>query len=372
MTRRREVLFATITIVISLLGVSAIAEILLRFLPVANVPLIVPVTAADPVFHYTPNRPFLFSRDWDLHLVNHGRVNNAGMVNDQDYQKEDTTPLLAVVGDSYIEAMMVPYAETLQGHLANALYGRLRVYSYAASGAPLSQYIIWARHAVREYGAKALIVNVVGNDFDESHDLYKVDFPGFWIYVRGPDGQLRLRLFEFPVRAVRSLVKHSALARYLFINLHVKSLFSRSRTGDGGGQFQGDIGARRYAGNTAVEADTARVNASVAVIDAFFRDLSDLVGLPPTRVLFIMDGFRYPDQAKQGVGTYFDRMRRAFRERAEARGYEVIDVDPLFFSDSSRHARRFEDSRDHHWNATAHGIVANAVLRSKLLAQFPF
>lgn len=366
-------MFALITIMISLVGVCAIAEIVLRFLPVANHPLVVPVTAADPIFHYAPNRPFLFSRDWDLHLVNHGRVNNVGMVNDQDYRKEDTTPLLAVVGDSYIEAMMVPYAETLQGHLAMALYGRLRVYSYAASGAPLSQYIIWARHAVREYGAQALIINVVGNDFDESHEVYKVpDVPGFWIYVRGPDGQLRLRLVEFHVSRIRSLVKNSALARYLFINLHVKSLFSRTRTGEGGGQFAGDIGGRRYAGNTAVAADTGRMNASVAVIDAFFRDLSDLVGLPPTRVLFIMDGFRYPDQANRGVGTYFDRMRRAFRARAEARGYEVIDADPVFFSDFSRHARRFEDSRDNHWNATAHGVVANAVLQSQLLTRFPF
>lgn len=372
MTRRKEVLFAILTIVISLVGVSAIAEILLRFLPVANHPLVVPVTAADPVFHYTPNRPFLFSRDWDLHLVNHGRVNNAGMVNDQDYRKEDTTPLVAVVGDSYIEAMPVPYAETVQGHLAKALDGRLRVYSYAASGAPLSQYIIWARYAVREYGAKALIINVVGNDFDESHEVYKIDAPGFWIYVRDPDGQLRLRLFEFHVGRIRSLVKHSALARYLFINLHVKSLFIRSRTGDGGGQFPGDIGGRQYAGNTAVEADTGRINASVAVMDAFFRDLSDMVGLPPTRVLFVMDGFRYPDQAQRGAGTYFDRMRRAFRERAEARGYEVIDVDPLFFSDFSKHGRSFEDSRDNHWNATAHGVVANAVMRSKTLTRFPF
>jgi hypothetical protein len=236
----------------------------------------------------------------------------------------------------------------------------------------LSQYIIWARYAVREYGAKALIINVVGNDFDESHEVYKIDAPGFWIYVRDPDGQLRLRLFEFHVGRIRSLVKHSALARYLFINLHVKSLFIRSRTGDGGGQFPGDIGGRQYAGNTAVEADTGRINASVAVMDAFFRDLSDMVGLPPTRVLFVMDGFRYPDQAQRGAGTYFDRMRRAFRERAEARGYEVIDVDPLFFSDFSKHGRSFEDSRDNHWNATAHGVVANAVMRSKTLTRFPF
>lgn len=85
-----------------------------------------------------------------------------------------------------------------------------------------------------------------------------------------------------------------------------------------------------------------------------------------------MDGFRYPDEATKGVGTYFDRMRHAFRERAEARGYEVIDVDPLFFSHFRQHVRRFEYLRDPHWNATGHGVVADAVMSSRLVARFPF
>ena len=84
----------------------------------------------------------------------------------------DKPPLLAVVGDSMIEAAMVPYRETLQARLAKELAGRLRVYSFAAAGAPLSQYLIWARHAVREYGAQALLISVVSNDFDQSHSAY--------------------------------------------------------------------------------------------------------------------------------------------------------------------------------------------------------
>ena len=84
-------------------------------------------------------------------MLNHRRVNNAGWVNDQDYEHQDVTPLLAIIGDSYIEAMMVPYEQTVYGRLANTLEGRLRVYSFGASGAPLSQYLIWARHAVEHY-----------------------------------------------------------------------------------------------------------------------------------------------------------------------------------------------------------------------------
>ena len=68
-----------------------------------------PVDAADPVLHFTPNRPFTNSLGWNFHNVVHGRVNNAGFVNDQDYVR-DGPPLIAVIGDSFIEAQMVPYA----------------------------------------------------------------------------------------------------------------------------------------------------------------------------------------------------------------------------------------------------------------------
>ena len=61
------------------------------------------------MLHFTPNRPFVNSLGWNFHNVVHGRVNNAGFVNDQDYVR-DGPPLIAVIGDSFIEAQMVAYA----------------------------------------------------------------------------------------------------------------------------------------------------------------------------------------------------------------------------------------------------------------------
>src|ERR1700693_2535251 len=168
MTRSRERLLAVVTVVGTIVSVLAVAEVALRYLPVPTGILTVPTTSDNPVFHFTPNRDFVYSRDWDLALVNRGHINNAGFINDQDYHKQDAIPLLAIVGDSYIEAAMVPYRQTIQGRLAAKLKDSVQVYSSGSSGAPLSQYLVWARHAVQEYGAQALIINVVGNDFDES------------------------------------------------------------------------------------------------------------------------------------------------------------------------------------------------------------
>lgn len=369
-TNRKAFVYAIATMVISVVVAGLIGEVVLRFLPVADNPLVQPVSASAPVYHYSPDQPFLFSRDWDLHLVNRGHVNNAGMVNDQEYRKGDSTPLIAVVGDSYIDALMVPYAQTLQGRLAAALRGKVRVYSFGASGAPMSQYLIWAQYAVREFGANALVINIVGNDFDESHEAYKRDFRGFWLYRPGPDGQLQLHLNEFHVGAIRSLAKHSALARYLLVNLHIKYFLGDWRRFRGLRPAERPGDRPRYAGNTEAAADRARLDASIAAMDAFFRDLPLVTVLPPSRILFTMDGFRYPAAASAGAGTYFDLMRRAFSERAVARQYEVIDADPLFFAHFRAHHLQFQDSRDLHWNGLAHGIVAGAVLRSELLRQF--
>ena len=105
-----SLLLSLISIVVCLLA----AEIVLRFLPVASGLRSMPVNAANPVLRFSPNRALVYSLGWNFHTVVRGRVNNAGYVNDQDYVREGP-PLIAVIGNSFIEAQMVPYAETLQG-----------------------------------------------------------------------------------------------------------------------------------------------------------------------------------------------------------------------------------------------------------------
>jgi len=374
MPRRREVLLSIVSAVLAVVAFAGLAELALRLLPVASGLRTMAVTAESPVFRLTPNRDYVYSRDWDLVMVNHGRVNNAGFVNDRDYAKSGAAPVLAVIGDSYIEALMVPFADTLQGRLAKALDGKARVYSFAASGAPLSQYLIWAQYAVREFGAKALVINVVGNDFDESHVDYKLA-QGFWHYSPEPDGRLRLRLNEYVPGLKHFLVSRSALLRYLVFNVriaHIEVDLSPVRqfffgTPEPARKSERVMDSPMHAGNTVATITVPREVKSLAVIDAFFRDLPEMTGMSPVQIAFLMDGFRYPEAAASAANTYFGRMRAAFKARAEAVGYEVIDLDPIFLADFAHRHQRFEFPRDGHWNAMAHGIVAEAALRSKLV-----
>ena len=363
---RRELMLNALTVVVTITVCLVAAEVVLRSLPVASSLHTLAVTQQSPVFRFAPNRDFVYSREWDFVLANRGRVNNAGFVNDQDYRKDDPLPLLAVVGDSMIEAAVVAYPGTLQGRLAKALDGKTRVYSFAAAGAPLSQYLIWARHAVQDYGAKALIINVVGNDFDESHSAYAT-YPGFWHYVPDANQQLRLRLFEYRPSLLGRIAVSSALGRYLLFNLQAGAsieslkqlLFGRPA-----------MAQPRHAGNTAADVGAERLSRSLAAVDAFFRDLPSYAGLPPSRILFVVDGLRYPDVAAASAGTYFDRMRRALLEKAASLGYDAIDLDPFFFEHYRRTGERMEFERDAHWSSIGHGVAFNAVMASPFLARF--
>jgi hypothetical protein len=365
MTRRKEAWFALIAVVGTTALLLGLAEVALRFMPVASAMRAQAVNAENPVYHFAPNRDFVYSRGWNFALFNRGHVNNAGFVNDQDYRKEDASPLLAVIGDSYIEALMVPYAETVHGRLAKAREGRLRVYSFGASGAPLSQYLVWARHAVKDYGASRLLINVVGNDFDESLAAYRTGH-GFWHYVSDANNELKLRLFEYRPTVLGKIAAASALGRYLVFNLEIGQRWLELRALLFGGPA---LAAPRYAGNTSTDTSEPRMRDSLAGIEAFFRDLPELVGLPPDRVLFTLDGLRYPGLAAAAAGTYFDLMRRAFRRKAESLGYDVIDLDDVFFEHYRRTGELFEFPGDAHWSGVGHRVVFDAVLASRFFSR---
>lgn len=364
----KEKLFAGLSIVIAIAATLAIAEIACRILPVSEGLSAMPVNAAAPVFHFAPNREATWSRDWDFSIVNKLRVNNAGYVNDQDYDEKDPRPLLAVVGDSYVEAAMVPYRETLHGRLAAAFAPAHRVYSFAASGAALSQYLVWAREARATWRAQTLLIVVVGNDFDESLATYKAA-PGFHHYVPNAEGALVLQRFDFTPGPLRVALRQSALARYVLLNLQaperLHALTVRAMA------TLRPSPAETFVGNTATTTDAERLRLSKAAVHAFLRDLADYAGWPAGTVLFLVDGLRYSDQGEAAAGSYFSQMREFFLSEANKAGYEALDMDRAFFANHQTNGKRFEYQSDGHWNGLAHEIAAAVALASKTLSHFP-
>ena len=120
-------------------------------------------------------------------------------------------------------------------------------------------------------------------------------------------------------------------------------------------------------------ADPGRRTAdSKRAVDAFLERLPGYSGLDPGRILFVVDGARYAENLKTAKGGFADEMRRYFIANARRRGYETIDMQPLFIAHHREHRRRFDWPHDAHWNALGHELCRDAVARSALLSKtFP-
>ena len=357
---RRLALYAT-GIALPMVVFLLLLEGTMQLLPVPSALKTPPVNADNPVYRLRANREFVNSMGWSLEAPVTRRVNNEGFVNDQDYVAGDTRPLLAVVGDSYVEANYIPYEETINAALAGAAGTGRRVYSFGVSGGPLSQYLVWADHARARFAPSHMVFVIIANDFDESLAAYRV-FPGFHHFVDSEDGALTLQRFDFEVSQVRALVRNSALARYLFYNVRLPA------------RLRVLFGEDDYAGNTAASAEARRIADSERAVAAFLDLLPGRSGLPRDRILFLVDGLRpelYDPAARAAAaGSYAARMFDHFIAEARARGYETADLEPRFRTAFERDGERFEFTYDAHWNGHGHRVAADAVIGSALFRDF--
>ena len=204
------------------------------------------------------------------------------------------------------------------------------------------------------------MVVVIANDFDESLAEFKIS-PGFHHYVE-EDGDLALKRFDYVPGRVRPIIERSALARYLLLNLHADETLAGWTTGLGIGAVRAAPPA--FVGNVPAEYDKGRLAQSQRAVAAFFRDLPSYADLPSQRILFVVDGLRYP-AILSASDSYFGRMRQHFMAEARRLGYAVIDADDQFIPYVIAHPdARFEWPTDGHWNPLANGLIAAAILDS--------
>ena len=365
----RNTVFGLISAAIAIVFFVACAEVVLRFMPVSTGLRAQSVDAEHPVLHFEPNRSFTYSSGWNFAIVNKGRINNDGFINDQDYDPKAKTPLLAVVGDSYIEAEMTPYAQTVHGRLAAASGSDHRVYSFGASGAQLSTYLIWARYARDTYHPQSLVVNVVGNDFDESIPQYKNAPELHYFLPNGPGGQLNPGLIGSYQAGSHRIASASALLRYMYFDLNMVNLPQRLAA-----LFKPAAAPANYVGNTDASVTQERMEDSQLAVDTFLNMLPSYSGLDPSHILLVIDGVRpelYEPEKMQAAGqSYFVQMRDYFIAKAHAKGFEVVDMHPLFVADFQKNGEKFEFATDNHWNGNGHRVAFEGVSQSRVFKNF--
>lgn len=343
-----------------------ILEAILRFLPVRENMLPGEViTRENPIIRYKKSQNLVFSIGADFSLVNTVRTNNYGFVSDTDYYPNLDSPLLAVIGDSFVRAAHVPFKKSISGRLGLAALGAGRVYSFGASGAPLSQYLAYAEYVRKTFRPDGAVFVIVGNDFSESLLRYNT-LPGFHYFVSDGQGGYALELQEYRPNHVTWLhaLGHKlglgdwALVRYVRANFpafkqSLVALFSVEKNGE------------LYVGQTIAAFDEERLRLSKDAVDVFLNRISNGVGLPIERIAFVVDGMRphLYDTKRLALakGSFFDIMRQYFIRRARDMGFEVVDLQPIFSEHYRANGEPFEFPTDGHWNSLGHGLAAEHV-----------
>lgn len=364
----RKIALPIASMFIGLLVAFAFLEVIFRVLPTSDSLYMQPVNDANPIGRAAPNRKVVLSQGWNFNPLARKRTNNFGFLNDQDYSRSDTSPLLAVIGDSYVEATQVASASALHGILAASVADTGRVYSFGFSGAALSQYVMSARYAVEEFGARYVVIVVVGNDFDESLFSHKQG-PGHHYFIEGSDGLYQLTRVDYAPSRLKRVLKLSAFMRYLFINLRL----SRQMLAQWNYRFNTDAG-NEFAGNTSASVEQNRIGDSKIAVDEFLRHLPMETGIPAERILLVIDGIRPQLYEEEMIGSsltsYFGLMRTYLIAAAGTRGIETLDLQPAFREDFERRRLRFEFPTDSHWNEQGHAVAAKEIATSSVFHRF--
>jgi len=362
-TRIKSALFKFVAVLMGITMLALAAEIVLRFFPVSQGFHSLPVNAANPIARCRPNRTVQWSAFWDFSMRNTIKVNNYGFISDIDYDPHDRKPLLAIIGDSFVEALAVPWPQTGAARLHQRLDGRGRIYAFGKSLAPLSQHLAYAEYAKQIFQPVGLIFIVVGNDFDESL-LKNMRAPGFHYFAADSADNLTLRRMDHEIGPTKKLMRSSALFMYLMVNARLPDFYQ---------EWQHRRAQTKFVGNTFAAADGARLTESKRVVDAFLAKLPEIAGLDAAKILFVVDGMRpqlYDDVARDAAATsYFGIMRCYFMQSAVAQGFDVIDMQPIFIQHYQKHGQTFEFARDNHWNSLGHQLFAEAVAESNVFSQ---
>lgn len=261
---------------------------------------------------------------------------------------------------------MVPFQSTIGGRLAEAVGDRGRVYTFAASGAGLTQYLIWAAYARDRYRPAAFVFNIIANDFSESL-WHRGHSPGFHHFQRRPDGSAVVRRVDYEPSFWRQWLRHSALAMYLVTNVRIQQAINVATW---------NLGAkdRRWSANVPYESSEVELADYRWAVDRFLEMLPEATGVDMANIILIFDGLR-PDlydptlTADAARGTW-GLMRAYFMEKASALGIGVVDLQPIFVASYAKDGRRFEFETDGHWNGFAHGLVAQAIERTPMFERF--
>ena len=308
-----------------------------------------------------PNGNFHHIRDTtDFSHVNVKRVNNFGYLSAYDFDEKaarsDTR--VAVIGDSYVEAMQVGDDKTFH-HLLQDTFPQMFFYAIGLSGAPLSQYLAYARFAERTLDPTHYVFVIIDNDFTASW-LADSSTWRFHYFDQNED----MVLLDYAPSFANRIMRESAFIRYLHLDLklshRIGRLLAEPETADAAVDTE-----------PTPDRDSAQRKLALRSVTLFLERLRGIVQDKP--VLLVLDGDRNSIYRNR-PGRDMDLAENAAFEHMieEAAAYpsiSVLDMQKAFNASWETDGNRFEFPYDWHWNPLGHRTVAEAIANSGFLPQ---
>ncbi len=336
-------------LVLGAVGCLLVLEIALRFLPVYSGIRMTSGGGEQAFMHKLPHQPYVYSYGWNLANANRGMVNALGFTNSPDSMAPGG---VIVVGDSYIEALMLDFPDTLQGRLARMMPGQ--VLALGTSGYGLADYLPLLETYASKFHPATVVIFIGGRDLDE---LLVKPLPGynyFWL----DDGVVKTRQIPYIESPLKEKVMQSALVRYLFYNLKV-SLWINQLTG------------RFSVVKPALKADLqTNKELKQRYLDYFFDRLQQIAGQYRFKPVFLLDGDRKNIylgrlETEKSKLDEVEADRRLFLGYARRANMSAIDMEPLFNRHWQVNRERLDWlPMDGHWNPAAHKLAAEAIIQA--------
>ncbi len=295
----------------------------------------------DPlIISYRPHHQFRSSWGWDFSEAVSHRANNLGFLSARDFVPDGAA--LALIGDSFVDASMLPEAERVAAHLEQELDGR-PVYAMGGPGSSLLDYGERLRYASEHLGIRDFVVVL------ERFDLRQAYCGSGNIHgpcIERATGEVITSLRPPPPKAQRYL-RHSALLQYLLGHLRFDPL-QRLRTAWAALSF-----------GAAPPRSPPREFSTDELERALLTFFERIAPYRQGRLVMVFDCDRGAlTRGETGSDAGRDMAMRVAREH----GALVVDLAPSFRDYLARSGRHLEVSPvDKHWNRAATRVVAHDI-----------
>ena len=267
---------------------------------------------------------------------------------------------VAIIGDSYVDALIVDYdrslAERLEAKLGAA---RAEVFRFGMSGAPFSQYLHMLRVEVLPLRPDVVVVNLVHNDFDESYEFVPGRYTSSFLKLKVEPGALQ-PVTEIPPTPYRwkwyENLRYSAIFRYLVYQQRLDVARLKALVMGGAAESR-----PQYLANIDVSALDTKLEKTALAVNYLMGEMQKLSQQHNFALVFLMDGVREDIYA----GVHRTEGARSLNELAKSlageRRIPFLDLHPVFEADYRQHRQPFNYQSDLHWNAYGHEIAAETL-----------